>query len=133
MRIETVTPLLNVANVARSLAWYGQLGFEEMQRFESDGALVWALAGNGPHRLMLNRSDRIAAAERRARPHYGDVVLYLAVASAHAAHGRLEAAGLAPGPVRRMPYQVDEFALRDPDGYEIAVTSALVQIAGAGY
>lgn len=129
LEIETVTPLLNVADVARSLRWYAHLGFEEMQRFESDGALVWALAGNGRHRLMLNQSERIAEADRRARPHYGDVVLYFGVASAHAVHAALIEAGLAPGAVERQAYGVDEFTLRDPDGYEVAVTSQLIQIA----
>lgn len=129
MRIERQTPLLNVADVATSLTWYRHLGFQEMRRFESDGALVWALAGNGPHHLMLNQSDRIAATERRARPHYGDVVLYVAVESAADAHAVLTAAGFAPGPVERQAYGVDEFVLRDPDGYEVAVTSEPMQIA----
>ncbi|MEQ9639732.1 MAG: VOC family protein [Alphaproteobacteria bacterium] len=129
IEIDTVTPLLNVADVGRSLGWYAHLGFQEVRRFESDGALIWALAVNGPHRLMLNRSTTISAEERQARPHYGDVVLYFAVASAHDAHAALAAAGLKPGPVERQDYGVDEFVLRDPDGYEVAVTSELMQIA----
>ena len=124
MRADTMMPLLNVADVAASLAWYAHLGLQELQRRERDGVPQWALLGLGPHRLMLSRSDRPAPGKRR-----GGMVLYLGVADAHAAHRALSAAGLSPGPVERQRYGVDEFGLRDPDGYELAVTGEPVQLA----
>jgi uncharacterized glyoxalase superfamily protein PhnB len=72
---------------------------------------------------MLNRHSRIDAAARHARPHYGDLVLYLRVASAHAMRDRLIAAGVAVSPVGRQAYGVDECYVRDPDGYELAIVS----------
>lgn len=128
MRIRSLTPLLNVADVAASLAWYGHLGFAEMQRLERAGVLAWALAGNGPHRLMLGRSAT-GTARRRARPSGTDMVLCLAVDDVHAARAALAAAGLAPGPVERRPHGADECRLRDPDGHEIGLTSAPLQVA----
>lgn len=129
MRATALTPLLNVADVAVSLAWYRHLGFQELVRFEHDGRLTWAKAGSGALRLMLNRSDRVSAADRRARPGSGDAVLYLTVDDAPAAHAELVAAGLAPGPVERQSHGGDAFLLRDPDGHEIAVTGELTRLA----
>lgn len=130
MRTRALTPLLNVADVAASLAWYSHLGFEEMQRRERHGMLAWALAGNGQLRLMLNRQAPTGTGERIARPPpRGGIVLHLAVDDARAARATLAAAGLAPGPVERQPHGADVFSLRDPDGHELAVTSEPMQLA----
>jgi uncharacterized glyoxalase superfamily protein PhnB len=126
MRTRALTPLLNVADVAASLAWYHHLGFQEMRRLERDGQPVWALAGSGALRLMLNRRGPGAAAAQAPR---GDVVLYLAVDDAHAAQRTLAEAGLAPGPVQRQAHGIDAFMLRDPDGHALALASEHVQVA----
>ena len=120
----TLTPLLNVADVAQSVAFYRDLGFEVTGRFEDAGELVWVSLAAGEARLMLNRKDRITSEQRLARPHYGDLVLYLDVPSAHQMHAELSARGVTVGPVERQAYGVDEFCLRDPDGYELAIMSA---------
>ena len=122
---STLTPLLNVSDVAKSVAFYRELGFEVTARSEDAGGLVWVSLAAGEARLMLNRQNRISSEQRSARPHYGDLVLYLDVPSAHQMHAELSAKGVTVGPVERQPYGVDEFGLRDPDGYELAIMSAV--------
>jgi uncharacterized glyoxalase superfamily protein PhnB len=56
------------------------------------------------------------------RPEHGDVVLYLETADVDALHRFLEDGGHAPGAVRDESYGVRQFELRDPDGYELAIT-----------
>ncbi len=122
MRLSMM-PLLNVADLTTSIAFYRHLGFTVGDSFEEQGTMIWARLEAGDARLMLNRQDRIAAAARQARPHYGDVVLYLYVGSAQEARDRLAAAGLTVSDVERAEYGQDEVYLRDPDGYEIATAS----------
>jgi catechol 2,3-dioxygenase-like lactoylglutathione lyase family enzyme len=122
---STVTPLLNVADVAASVPLYERLGFALEQRFEAEGALLWVRLRSGDGDLMLNLQTKIGASARRARPHYGDLVLYLRVASAHAMRDRLIAAGIEVTEVERQAYGVDECYVRDPDGYELAIVSGV--------
>lgn len=121
--MDSVTPLFNVADIAASVAFYERLGFAVEHRFEAEGTLHWVMLRSGDGRLMLNRQSRIDAAARRARPHFGDLVLYLRVASAHDLRDRLIAAGTEVTEVERQAYGVDECYVRDPDGYELAIVS----------
>lgn len=118
--------LLNVADVSASVAFYGHFGFAVEQSVADDnGALQWCQLKSGNAVFMLNRQDRIAAADRQQRPDYGDAVFYITVPDAHEARQTLQAAGFeAPEPEPQM-YGVLEFRLRDPDGYEIAVGSRM--------
>jgi uncharacterized glyoxalase superfamily protein PhnB len=121
--VRTCRPLLNVSDIEASLRfWQDTLGFEIAQRFEQAGRLVFVSLRSGDVEVMLNAHGGDPAA-RRARPHYTEAVLYFGVDSVHELARELRARGLnAPEP-ETQPYGLDEFVLRDPDGYEIAFTS----------
>lgn len=123
-----LTPLLNVLDAPRSIEFYTQaLGFTVDRQFEMDGAVVWARVSNGDAALMLNQSPGRARREpRKDAASYDDVVVYLEVDDAPGLHGELQARGLQPGPCERQDYGVHEFTLRDPDGYELAFGSPLL-------
>jgi len=130
MEIEALVPLLNVEDAERSIAFYtGHLGFQVAQRYTAKGTTVWAMLRHGAVKLMINRSDRTDSGGRRQRAAYGDAVLCLYVASARDCHAALRAAGVAVSEVTIEPYGVEEFRLRDPDGYEIAIVNPAVRIA----
>ncbi len=118
--------LLNVTDVEASAAWYARFGFKIKQQFEDDaGALQWCQLRSSDAVLMLNRQAKISAGDRKKRPDYGDAVFYITVPDAQKAHDMLAEAGIAaPNPEKQM-YDVMEFRLRDPDGYEIAIGSAV--------
>ncbi len=130
MHLDRMVPLLNVEDAGRSIRFYTEiLPFRVIQQYEHKGAPVWALLACDQVRLMINQPDAADSAARRQRPSYGDVVLYLYVADARDCHAELSARGCAPSDVRREAYGMEEFTLRDPDGYELAVGSRLTQIA----
>ena len=122
-KILSCTPLLNVADVEASLAfWQGLFGFEVTSRWEVDGKLMFAALQSGEVKLMLNGRGGDPAA-RRERPHYTEAVLSIGVESVHALVAELRAKGFdAPDPAAES-YGLDEIIIRDPDGYEIAFTS----------
>ena len=121
MILSRMTPLLNVENVPASLDFFrNALGFEVEQQAEDESGVIWAQVTHGEVIFMLNRPDEIENGHRRARPSYGETVFYFTVPDIHAAHQELVEKGYDPGPVERQAYGVDEFTLRDPDGYEFA-------------
>jgi uncharacterized glyoxalase superfamily protein PhnB len=123
--MKALTPLLNVEDAGRSARFYcDNLGFEIDNRFENNGAIVWAHLSRGSAAMMVNASsERSARGPRREAKTYDDVVLYFSVDDAHAFHRDLSAKGCHPGPVERQDYGLDEFTLRDPDGYELGFGS----------
>jgi hypothetical protein len=77
---------------------------------------------------MINASgERVARGTRPEAKSYDDVVLYFSVSDAHSLQQELRARGCAPGPVERQGYGLDEFTLRDPDGYELGFGSPAKQ------
>jgi uncharacterized glyoxalase superfamily protein PhnB len=125
MEIEALVPLLNVEDAERSIAFYtGYLGFQVAQRYTAEGATAWAMLRHGAVKLMINRANRADSARRRQRAGYSDAVLYLYVASARDCHATLQSAGAATSEVTLEPYGVEEFHLRDPDGYPSLPSSA---------
>lgn len=130
MTITEMIPLLNVEDADRSIAFYrDELGFEVMQTFESAGATVWAMLTSGGAKLMINQPDHADSRTRQNAASYGDVVLYCHVESARDRHTDLAARGVAVGEITTEAYGMEEFLLRDPDGYEIAIGSRLIRIA----
>jgi len=130
MTITEMIPLLNVEDADRSIAFYRDaLDFEVVQTFEAEGATVWAMLTSGDTKLMINQPDHADSQTRRDAASYGDVVLYCYVESARDRHANLAARGVAVGDVTTEAYGMEEFLLRDPDGYEIAIGSRLTQLA----
>jgi uncharacterized glyoxalase superfamily protein PhnB len=122
-----LTPLLNVESVERSISFYrAVLGLEVVRSWKDQDRIRWARLTRGELTLMLNEHGEESAARRR-RPTHCDVVLYFAIDSADELHRTLVAGGYSPGEVQEESYGVRQFALRDPDGYELAFTSAIVK------
>ena len=120
MVIEALVPLLSVADVERSIAFYTEiLPFQVAETTTTDGKTRWALLRCGPAALMIGEGDRPA----------GGALLHLYVDDVRACREALRAKGAAPTGIRPAPYGVEEFRLRDPDGHELAVVSRAVRIA----
>lgn len=123
---RTLTVLLNVRDAQASASFYRTLGFAIAARYP-EGAnepLAWARLTAGDMQLMLNTSEAIARRPLRSDTEsYDDVVLHVGVDDAASARAMLIAAGAQPGEIEAQMYGVDEFTVRDPDGYELAITS----------
>jgi catechol 2,3-dioxygenase-like lactoylglutathione lyase family enzyme len=130
MQARELSPLFNVTDMRASLAFYVDgLGFELREEYELEGETLWVALQSGDAKLMLNRTTSADASthssRRRAAPSYSGLVLYLYVDDARTAHAELSAKGLSPGEVEQEEYGLEEFYLRDPDGYEIGIGSPL--------
>lgn len=118
-----LVPVLNVKDMNKSVKFYSELGFSIQQEYRDDDELLWVWLRSGKTELMLNAHDSIQPEERSQRPAYGDVVLYLYFDDAHMVHQRLKQTGWPVSDIYRQMYGLDEFYVRDPSGYEIAIAS----------
>lgn len=119
MQTRQLVPMVFVADVERSIAFYRHLGFEVGNTFAADGATkpTWAWLYSGDAQLML------AAASESIIPDQQRVLFYIytdEVADARQSHAE---AGLDPGPIETPFYAPrGEFRLVDPDGYVLMIT-----------
>jgi catechol 2,3-dioxygenase-like lactoylglutathione lyase family enzyme len=112
-----LVPLVGVTDVARSVEFYSELGFELTNRLEREGQLVWALLTTGEANLMLTLADAPIDPEAQ------HIVLYLYAPDVVALHGRLRerdvtGVGALAHPVYR---EAGEFRIADPDGHMLLV------------
>lgn len=124
IEIDGMTPLIQVFNMRRSLAFYRDiLGFEVVSDSGNgnDSSWVW-LRLNGCD-LMLNdqyepgREPDTPPAERTKW--HGDTCLYFGCRSTNAAYEYLRAKGVKLDPPKVAPYGMKQLYLTDPDGYGI--------------
>ncbi|SRR5687768_8685033 len=123
IEIEYLTPLIQVFNMPRSLAFYRDLlGFGVVTDSGSgdDSSWVW-LQLNGCH-LMLNDQYEPghvpdAPPPDRAKWHQ-DTALYFG-ADPDAVYDYLISKGLSPKPPGNASYGMRQLSLRDPDGYNL--------------
>ena len=118
MKTQSLVPMLSVADVEQSIAFYSHLGFEVGNTFacESGTKPSWAWLQSGDAQLMLS-----AASEPVAAKH--SVLFYVYTDDVAAARASLIDAGLMPGEIATPFYAPrGEFEVIDPDGYVIMVT-----------
>jgi uncharacterized glyoxalase superfamily protein PhnB len=126
--MKAFTPLINVEDASRSIKFYTEnFGFEVQHQFEIQGKVIWARLSRGPIGIMINvHEEPPVRGKRSERQTYDDVVFYFEVDSAQEVYDGLLHKGLSPGPIERQDYGVDEFTIRDPDGYELAFASRFI-------
>jgi catechol 2,3-dioxygenase-like lactoylglutathione lyase family enzyme len=120
MQLERATPLLRVADVARSASWYRDtLGFE-IDAFPDHPPYVFAILRRGAAEIMLRKS-----AFGRS-PQWEDWDLRLSLKDGlRELHARLLSLGVVARRLERMPYCDSEFDIKDPDGYVICISQML--------
>lgn len=119
-----MTPLIQVFNMRRSLAFYRDiLGFEVVADSGrgDDSSWVW-LRLNGCD-LMLNdqyEPGRVPAEcpAERIRWH-GDTCLYFGCADPQEAYEYLKSRGIELDPPKVAPYGMKQLNVSDPDGYNV--------------
>ena len=121
MRVSphSLIPMAHVADVARSIAFYAQLGFNVRNTFTPDevAAPVWAMLEADAVRLMVVLADGPVDASVQA------ILFYLYFEDIAAVHAELAATGLDVEPLTYPPHCPDgEFGLLDPDGYCLMLT-----------
>jgi len=124
LRVEGLTPLLEVFDMRRSVGFYRDvLGFEVVQVAEPDGHLNWAMLRLGGAVLMLNgryEDDRRPPAPDAARAAgHADTELFFGYVDVDAAYAQVKGRGWAVEPPVTTHYGMRQVWLSDPDGFRI--------------
>ncbi len=110
------TPMLHVADVARSLRFYALLGFETIDTEGEEGHIGWARTNCEGGGVMF------LAAEEPMDPAPQAVLLYMYTPDLPALRAHLLASGVEVPPINYPEYmRSGEIHLKDPDGYSILV------------
>jgi catechol 2,3-dioxygenase-like lactoylglutathione lyase family enzyme len=118
MKTQSLVPMISVADVEQSIAFYRHLGFEVGNTFACEGETKpsWAWLQSGDAQLML-------AATSDPIPAKHTVLFYVYTEDVTAARGSLIEADLNPGEITTPFYAPrGEFEIVDPDGYIVMVT-----------
>jgi predicted enzyme related to lactoylglutathione lyase len=119
MKTRQLVPMLSVADVERSIAFYRHLGFELRNTFSTADATKpsWAWLQSGDAQLMVAATSEPTVANQHS------VLFYSYTDDVAAARAALVEAGLGPGEITTPFYAPrGEFELVDPDGYIVMVT-----------
>jgi len=114
--LRGLVPMAHVADVARSIEFYRQIGFEVLNTLVVEGRLQWAWVKSGTANLMLVRSSR------PMNPEAQDVLFYLYALDVASYRNELAARGISVSELSYPEYGPDgEFGMSDPDGYCLLV------------
>lgn len=122
--LESLTPNLLVADVARSIAFYRDvLGFQVETTVPNAAPFAFAIVRAGEVRIFLNEAqgatDEYPAFEGRAIG--GTLTLFIDVTGVRDLHRALEGRVRVVLPLERKWYGLTEFAIEDPDGWVITL------------
>jgi predicted enzyme related to lactoylglutathione lyase len=111
--------MLHVADLARSMAFYAQLGFEVGDTFTPNDSAgpAWAWLSTNDAQIMLTKASAPVDPEAQA------VIYYIYCDDVAAMHAHLTGHGHRPGRIQTPFYSPGgEFRIRDPDGYDLTIT-----------
>ena len=115
--IVDLVPFILVSDVARSIAFYEALGFNEIKRHESKGRLEFAgMEASSAAKLMIARVDEVPTWDPdESSPGF----LYLYTPDIEAFRQQLQRRGIEPGEIEegRGPGPTRQLCVRDPDGH----------------
>lgn len=127
-KVHSITPLLVVADVERSAAFYCDvLGFEDPSFFAEEGRPPeFCMLNRDGHELMLRRSISGSDITPSGRVDAWDI--YLRVADVAAEKEGIERAGgrIVAGP-RETFYEMREIEVMDPDGFRICLAQDIAR------
>jgi catechol 2,3-dioxygenase-like lactoylglutathione lyase family enzyme len=116
--IYAAVPVLRVADVGRTIAWYGDvLGFTA-DPFPAQPPYVFAILANGLTEIMVRR---LPGCRRDPTVEGWDVYLRLGGGRIRDVYALLKQRQTILRPLQRMPYPFAEFEVEDPDGYRLCL------------
>lgn len=124
IRLRTVTPVLTVDDIIKSLAWYRDIvGFHVAETHENDGGQLVAVSlVGGSQNLVLTQDDWAKGRERQKGEGFR-VILGTSQSVDQIAATIKERGGVLESEPEDMPWGARAFALVDPDGFKLTITS----------
>ena len=123
MSIKLVVPVLRVADVARSVAWYGATLGLVGDPFPSEPPYQFAILRQGSAEVMLRQGNHPARA--KPAPYDWDVYLRLEGGRFRELFAQLSVRGVVTRRLERMFYGLSEFEITDPDDYVICLSQLI--------
>jgi uncharacterized glyoxalase superfamily protein PhnB len=127
LRLRAIMPSLTVNDIAASLTWYRDvLGFLVTQEIQQDGTLVAAMLKAGTVELLLAQDDFAKGRDRKKGVGLrlfgvtGQDIDQLAAAI-------VSRGGVLSQPVKDQPWGTRDFAVIDPDGFQISLSTPVAQ------
>ncbi|HVZ93893.1 MAG TPA: VOC family protein [Phycisphaerales bacterium] len=129
--LRNLAPMLAVESVERARDFYVNiLGFTLLNQMEFHGKLGWCLVGaggpSGGHdspwkvELMFTRDETPAGQEAAVAAARRGVILYFyPTEDITALHAKYASAGVKVSPLRVTFYEMKEFTIEDPHGYQV--------------
>ncbi len=129
--VHAVTPILNVSDLAESIAWFEGLGWSPGFRWHDDeGVLAFGAVQSDGHEIFLCR-DGQGSRDDAAHPGGAGTWLAIWVADVDRVHTRCIDTGLEViRPPTDMPWHVRELHLRHPDGHVLRISQHPEPVAG---
>jgi catechol 2,3-dioxygenase-like lactoylglutathione lyase family enzyme len=124
--ISGLVPMLHVADVARSIAFYKHLGFEVGNREPKDGPIHWCwLYQPAAPDWKRGANLMLATSECPIQASAQSSLFYLYAADLVSLREQLLAQGLKPGEIT-YPFYLPkgELQLRDPDGFVLMIAQS---------
>ena len=117
MKIESVSPILSVTDLARSIDFYRHtLGFD----------LAWAWGESSDIAAICRDGIEITLTQRAGAKPAGAAHIYLGVSGIDDYYAALVAAGVTiVVPIGDRPYGMRDFRIADPSGNELSIGQAI--------
>lgn len=116
--MKSLTPNFFVENVAQTMEFYHQLGFEVRMKVPEEGEPVWVMMGNGEVNMMFQSmkslQNELPEISRQAG---GALLFYLQVSGIRDWHLRCENMGVVFKGLEKTFYGATEFSIKDCNGY----------------
>jgi uncharacterized glyoxalase superfamily protein PhnB len=125
LRLRSVMPVLTVNDIEASIAWYRDvLGLYVAQEMKLDGKLTGASLRAGAVEVLLTQDDFAKGRERQKGIGFR---LYCTTAQDidELAAAIQERGGVLSQPPKDQSWGVRDFAVTDPDGFQISISTSL--------
>ncbi|MDX1968540.1 MAG: bleomycin resistance family protein [Planctomycetaceae bacterium] len=125
MDAHSITPILNVSDMAQSFEWFAQLGWKKCWDWQAtpDAPVTFGAVGSGPCEIFMCL-DGQGGRGREGADNQG-VWLSIWVDNVDEIHARCVAAGIEiPRPPTDEPWGVREMHVRHPDGHVFRISRA---------
>ncbi len=125
LRLRSIMPVLTVNDIEESVAWYRDvLGFHVAQEMKLDGKLAGASLKAGAVEILLTQDDFTKGRERRKGVGFR-MYCTTGMDLDQLAETIIARGGVLAQPPQDQSWGVRDFAITDPDGFQISISTAL--------
>lgn len=126
MQYQSITANIGVKNVNETVQFYTEkLGFDLIMSNPEEGDLIWAMVSNGHVFLMFQDNNSLKEEYPELQTTgQGCITFYVKIKGMTELFEQLKGSDMIVKPLATTPYGVDEFAIRDNNGYILTIAEA---------